>query len=1075
MSLLGWRRLSVFASALVLVSPLAGQVESPGLGGGACRVVAELEISARHGGLPDTLDEGDYFGSAVAALGDLDGDGVEDLAVGAPGYYHLGAVWILFLRTDGSVKAYREIGAGDAVFGGEAKVDDQLGASLAALGDLDGDGVTELAVGVPQDDDGGSAAGNADRGAVWVLFLRSDGTPKRAQKISALAGGFGGRLDAYDRFGEALAALGDLDGNGTTELAVGAPWDDDGGSGDNQRGAVWVLSLDSGGSVAGARKISAVQGGFAGALAQGNAFGSALCAPGDVDGDGTRELVVGAPGDADGSQQAGAAWVLFLRPDGTVRAQQKISATHGGFTGALSQGALFGGSIAAPGDLDRDGVVDIVVGAPHSSAQGSSAWVVFLNADGTVRAQRAITSTQLGIGVDETTLFGKGLAALGDLDGDGVVDLAAGEPYHSFSQGSVWTVFLAPDGGVRGTQAIDGEQPSFPSTLDDDDRFGGAVADLGDLDGDGVPELAVAASGDDEGGYSTGAVYVLFPNSDGTVRSLRKICNRRDGFVAVPGRADRLGAALQALGDLDGDGIGELAVGAPGVVGEDSHEGSVWVLFLRADGSVRAHQRIGAGAGGFTGEIEPYDAFGTSLAALGDVDGDGVPDLAVGAPGFYGDPGELWILHLAPDGSVESERELTPPDAGFAAPVLSLACTLAAIGDLDGDGVGELAVGSFGSDPDRGPKTLSILFLRADGSVRARRDSGALAGGFGGDLGVDDQFPTALAALGDLDGDGVEDLAAGTIVALPGPLPSWATPGAVWILFLRPDGTVKARQRIGAAQGGFGGALVPGDFFGTGLANLGDRDGDGLSELAVGALGSDDGGRDRGALWVLHLDGVVTLDFEHADDLARTPLVGGQALPGTAFTRTLSIASAGDNLGPTLFDSTPARGAGGSDPDLLVARGKLLVLQDPAQPAQSAPGIFAVPGDAPAGGVVTIDFRSAVEPRSLVLVDIDSEPGQGAEVTLVDELGCARVYDVPAGWTGDRRADRSAGFRTLDLTVLAPQPGFRSTARAHQHARFDARRVTTLRVRFARSGALDELRWDPYPALDDLGAPVRMR
>ncbi|MGH7412318.1 MAG: integrin alpha, partial [Candidatus Methylomirabilis sp.] len=100
------------------------------------------------------------------------------------------------------------------------------------LDDLDGDGRKELAVGAGGADDPG--------GAVWILFLNTDGTVKDQRKISATRGGFKGHLDQYDFFGRSVVSLGDLDGNGIGDLAVGAIRDDDGGT---DRGAVWVLFM----------------------------------------------------------------------------------------------------------------------------------------------------------------------------------------------------------------------------------------------------------------------------------------------------------------------------------------------------------------------------------------------------------------------------------------------------------------------------------------------------------------------------------------------------------------------------------------------------------------------------------------------------------------------------------------------------------------------------------------------------------------------------------------------------------------------------------------------------------------
>jgi hypothetical protein len=147
-----------------------------------------------------------------------------------------GAVWVLLLNTDGTVKSHQKISSTEGGFTGALDNRDSFGRSVTSLGDLDGDGVIDLAVGAARDDDGG-----ADRGAVWLLFLNADGTVKSHEKISSTQGGFAGVLDDGDDFGEDVAFLGDLSGSGGFgALAVNAWKDDDGG---RNQGAIWILFL----------------------------------------------------------------------------------------------------------------------------------------------------------------------------------------------------------------------------------------------------------------------------------------------------------------------------------------------------------------------------------------------------------------------------------------------------------------------------------------------------------------------------------------------------------------------------------------------------------------------------------------------------------------------------------------------------------------------------------------------------------------------------------------------------------------------------------------------------------------
>jgi hypothetical protein len=417
--------------------------------------------------------------------------------------------------TDSRVRVDDEqkISASSGNFNGNLDDGDAFGSAVTDPGDLEADGVTDLAVGAPLDDDGGN-----DRGALWVLFMDDNGRVDQEEKISGTAGDFDGDLDDDDQFGSALAGIGDLNGDGVFDLAVGAPGGDDGGA---DRGAVWIVFLNARGEVRDQQKIADGDGGFDGDLEDNDRFGSAVALIGDINGDGIPDLAVGAPNDDDGPDNAGAVWILFMEMGGRVAGWQKVSDKEGGFDGNLEANDHFGAALAGMGDLDNDGIPDLVVGAPGGDKGGTDRgeiWVLFLDAQGRVRGQEKIADGDGGFGgdLDDNDGFGSAIADVGDLNDDGIPDLAVGAPNDdddADNAGAIWILMMGRDGRVAAWQKVSSSAGDFKGNLEADDHFGAAIAGIGNLDNRDLADLAVGAPGDDDGGADKGAVWILFMES----------------------------------------------------------------------------------------------------------------------------------------------------------------------------------------------------------------------------------------------------------------------------------------------------------------------------------------------------------------------------------------------------------------------------------------------------------------------------------------------------------------------------------------------------------------------------------
>ncbi len=461
------------------------------------------------------------------------------------------------------------------------------GMRVAGVGDVDGDGLADFLVGAPYAA-GGAASGSA--GESYLVFGSSTGFPS-AFSLSTLDGSNGFRLNGTsdgDLSGMGLGSAGDWNGDGLEDFLIGAPGSDSGGA---ESGAA-VLVFGSSGFSASALDLSGLtgaQGMRIEALSAGDGLGRAVGPAGDVNGDGLDDLILGAPSGNSGGPVTGEAYVVFgvSTGSGSSLALSDLDGTNG--FRLVGDGAGFGSAVAGIGDLDGDGYADIAIGR---SGGGQGAWVVFGRSDWTATSSLDVTALD---GTDGFALegastgdaLGIAVGGRGDFNGDGFSDLVVGamgsDPGGAAEAGSAYVVFgtSASFGSSLDLGTLDGSNGFRIDGGESGDLAGFSVDFAGDLDGDGFDDLLVGVRGGDAGAADAGETWVLFGASGGFSSALSVFDLDGSKGLRIDGASagDASGYSVSRAGDLDGDGFGDLVLGAPFADGGGTQLGSTWVLF----------------------------------------------------------------------------------------------------------------------------------------------------------------------------------------------------------------------------------------------------------------------------------------------------------------------------------------------------------------------------------------------------------------------------------------------------------------------------------------------------------------
>ncbi len=647
---------------------------------------------------------GAQFGYSVAGAGDVNGDGFDDVLCGAPAWdnpeVNEGGVFLYMGRADGNLD-------GPVIF----EMNDagaRYGHTVAWAGDVNGDGYAEILAGAPYWGGFGSPFYIPVQGAVR-MYYGAAGTPTTYWSRS------GGQEDM--EYGWGVAGVGDVNGDGYNDVAVGAPKYQAGLIAANHGTARCYLGGPGG---LASSPVWTVTG-----SGTDDRVGERVSRAGDVNGDGYADLLLASPLRTVTHVEEGGFALYHGGPSGP--AATPAYAENGG-----DASDRLGWALATSGDLNGDGYADFMT--RRTEPPGHNIVRTFLG------GPAGITET-LTISNSNINQMGFSLAAT-DLDGDGRNEIHIGGPDYGANSGVIYRVY-ARHANPTPNYAAAPHWSRWGTNLDD--GFGQAVA-AGDLNGDGYDELVIGVPGDDGAAGNGGRVDVYLGSANGLPAA-----GPPDWSYASPTASGRFGFSLDIAGDVDGDGYADLIVGEPN--------------------SNRIHIFNGgpsglAAAPDWTYTYPPAGAwlFGQSVAGAGDVNGDGFADVIAGAPlhtAAFVNEGRARILFGSAGGLMTTgflDLATTPEfNALFGGAVDGA-------GDVNADGFDDVIVGAQGGSNGDG---MAFVYLgSADGPVGPPVWT-EVGGGNGGAA-----FGTCVAGIGDVDADGYCDVAVGA--------PNYTTGGPVF-------------------------------------------------------------------------------------------------------------------------------------------------------------------------------------------------------------------------------------------------------------------------------------------------------
>jgi len=711
-------------------------------------------------------------GYSVAAAGDVNGDGFGDVIVGAP-YFDGGQ------SDEGRIYVFHGSAAGPSTFPNYVKENDTAGSnfgySVATAGDVNGDGYSEIIVGAPNWNGTGKAY--VYHGSPAGLSVTNNW-----QKQITQAGA---------DFGNSVSTAGDINNDGYSDVIIGAPRSNDGQS-DEGRANIYLGSSTGLSDLIHVRlEVNSV-----------NAYlGQSVSFAGDVNGDGYSDVIVGADRFTNDQQEEGRAYIYLGSASGITNSPFWTVESNQAF-------AQLGNSVSTAGDVNGDGLSDVIVGAKFYENDFSNEGNVYVYYG---HASSMSTTAAWTKDIDQVNaFFGYSVGTAGDVNGDGFADVIIGSigfASGESNEGKAY-VFFGSSSGL--STSSDWADQSNQITA----YFGFSVATAGDVNGDGFSDIIVGAMRYDNMETDEGSAFIYYGYADG----LRTLVN---WTFELNQESAYFGWSVSTAGDVNGDGYSDVILGAPKYENGQSDEGAAFVFHGSATGLSLFPNWIMEGN-------QVGDAFGYSVSTAGDVNGDGYSDVIIGSLYYTNGQtaeGAAFLYHGSVSGLSNTENWSAENNQAYS----YFGISVSTAGDVNGDGYSDVIIGAFEFQNGQTDEGAAYVYHGSATGLSNNYDwmvEGNIA---------DAKYGLNVSEAGDVNGDGYSDV----IVGSP-----YEASGYAYVYHGSNSGL--------SSVASWSKNIVSADDFGFNVSTAGDVNGDGYSDVVIGSPKFTNGQTEEGAAYVYH-------------------------------------------------------------------------------------------------------------------------------------------------------------------------------------------------------------------------------